>query len=120
GPSGPGWARCGWNRPRRNDVSVDLRFLGHAAVQLTGGGAGVLIDPFLTGNPKATVAADDLNPDAILLSHGHADHVGDTVALAKRTGATVVAIVELAAELEGEGLEKVMNPNLGGTVQFDW
>jgi L-ascorbate metabolism protein UlaG (beta-lactamase superfamily) len=98
----------------------DLRFLGHAAVQLTGGGADVVIDPFLTGNPKAAVAADDLNPDVILLTHGHADHLGDTVDLAKRSGATVLAIVELAAEIEGAGVENVVNPNLGGTVQFDW
>jgi L-ascorbate metabolism protein UlaG (beta-lactamase superfamily) len=98
----------------------DLRFLGHAAVELTGGGGNVVIDPFLTGNPKAAVAADDLNPDVILLTHGHADHLGDTVELAKRTGATVLAIVELAAEIEGQGVENVVNPNLGGTVQFDW
>jgi L-ascorbate metabolism protein UlaG (beta-lactamase superfamily) len=98
----------------------DLRFLGHAAVQLTGGGADVVIDPFLTGNPKAAVAAGDLDPDVILLTHGHADHLGDTVDLAKRSGATVLAIVELAAEIEGAGVENVVNPNLGGTVQFDW
>jgi len=102
------------------NVSVDLRFLGHATVQLTGGGADVLIDPFLTGNPKAAASADDLNPNVILLTHGHADHLGDTVALAKRTGAQVVAIVELAGEIEGEGVENVSNPNLGGTVKFDW
>src|SRR3954466_437972 len=102
------------------NVSVDLRFLGHAAVQLTGGGADVVIDPFLTGNPKAAVAADDLDPDVILLTHGHADHLGDTVAIAKRSGAQVVAIVELAGEIEGEGVENVSNPNLGGTVRFDW
>jgi L-ascorbate metabolism protein UlaG (beta-lactamase superfamily) len=101
-------------------VSVDLRFLGHAAIQLSGAGADVLIDPFLTGNPKAAVAAGDLNPDVILLTHGHADHVGDTVALAKRSGAQVLAIVELAAEIEGQGVENVANPNLGGTVKFDW
>ena len=101
-------------------MAVELRFLGHAAVQLTGAGADVVIDPFLTGNPAAAVSADDLNPDAILLTHGHADHLGDTVALAKRSGAQVVAIVELAGELECEGVENVSNPNLGGTVQFDW
>jgi L-ascorbate metabolism protein UlaG (beta-lactamase superfamily) len=101
-------------------VSVDLRFLGHATIQLTGAGADVVIDPFLTGNPKAAVAADDLDPDVILLTHGHADHLGDTVALAKRSGAHVVAIVELAGEIEGEGVENVSNPNLGGTVKFDW
>jgi L-ascorbate metabolism protein UlaG (beta-lactamase superfamily) len=101
-------------------VPVDLRFLGHAAVQLTGAGADVVIDPFLTGNPKAAVAADDLDPDVILLTHGHADHLGDTVALAKRSGAQVLAIVELAGEIQGEGVENVANPNLGGTVEFDW
>lgn len=55
----------------------------------------------------------------ILLTHGHSDHIGDTVAIAKRTGATVVAITEVAGELEGEGLE-VVNINLGGTASFDW
>jgi L-ascorbate metabolism protein UlaG (beta-lactamase superfamily) len=101
-------------------MAVDVRFLGHAAFHLSGGGADVLVDPFLTGNPKAAATADELPADAILLTHGHGDHLGDTVDIAKRTGATVVAIVELAAEIEGAGVEKVINPNLGGTVQFDW
>jgi L-ascorbate metabolism protein UlaG (beta-lactamase superfamily) len=99
---------------------MQIRFLGHAAFELNDGETSVLIDPFLTGNPKAAVAADDLNPDAILLTHGHADHLGDTVSIAKRTGAEVVAIVELANELSGEGLENVRDPNIGGTVQLDW
>ena len=80
----------------------------------------VLIDPFLTGNPKAAASADEVEADAILLTHGHADHIGDTVDIAKRTGADVVAIVEIANELSEEGLEKVHDPNLGGTVTFDW
>jgi L-ascorbate metabolism protein UlaG (beta-lactamase superfamily) len=82
----------------------------------------VLIDPFLTGNPKAAASADDIAADAILLTHGHADHIGDTVAIAKRTGAPVLAIVELAGEI-GEDLgsdHDVRDPNLGGTVEFDW
>jgi L-ascorbate metabolism protein UlaG (beta-lactamase superfamily) len=99
---------------------MNVRFLGHAAFELTDGGKRVLIDPFLTGNPKAAVAADDLSADAILLTHGHADHIGDTVSIAKRTGAEVVAIVEIANELAGDGLEKVYDPNLGGTVELDW
>ncbi len=99
---------------------MDIRFLGHAAFELTSDGTTVLIDPFLTGNPKAAVAAQDLNADAILLTHGHADHIGDTVAIAKRTGADVVAIVEIANELSEEGLQKVHDPNLGGTVELDW
>jgi L-ascorbate metabolism protein UlaG (beta-lactamase superfamily) len=99
---------------------MQIRYLGHAAFELTHGDTTVLIDPFLTGNPKAAVAAEDLNADAILLTHGHGDHLGDTVAIAKRTGAEVLAIVELANELSEEGLEQVHDPNLGGTVSFDW
>src|SRR4051795_5066743 len=101
-------------------MAADVRWLGHSAFHLSGGGADVLIDPFLTGNPKAAATADELPADAILLTHGHGDHLGDTVDIAKRTGATVVAIVELAAEIEGEGVEKVLNPNYGGIVTFDW
>jgi L-ascorbate metabolism protein UlaG (beta-lactamase superfamily) len=101
-------------------MAVDIRFLGHACFELKAGGATVLTDPFLTGNPKAAATADEVEADAILLTHGHADHLGDTVALAKRTGATVLAIVELANEIAGAGVESVVDPNLGGTVQFDW
>jgi L-ascorbate metabolism protein UlaG (beta-lactamase superfamily) len=99
---------------------MDIRFLGHAAFELTDGETTVLIDPFLTGNPKAAVSADEVSADAILLTHGHEDHFGDTVAIARRTGAEVVAIVEIARELSGDGLEKVHEPNIGGTVKFGW
>jgi len=98
---------------------MDIRFLGHAAFALEHDGKTVLIDPFLTGNPKAAVTADDVAADAILLTHGHGDHIGDTVAIAKRTGAPVVAIVEIARELAEEGVE-VFDPNIGGTVELDW
>ena len=57
---------------------MDVRFLGHACVELSDGDTRVLIDPFLTGNPKAAVEAADVTPSAILLTHGHADHLGDT------------------------------------------
>src|SRR3954470_4783519 len=98
---------------------MDIRFLGHAAFSLSEGDTTVLIDPFLTGNPKAAASADEVDATTILLSHGHADHIGDTVAIAKRTGAPVVAIVELAGEIGEEGVE-TFDPNLGGTVEFDW
>ncbi len=98
---------------------MDVRFLGHACFSLSDGDTTVVIDPFLTGNPKAAVSADEIDPTAILLTHGHADHIGDAVAIAKRTGATVTAIVELAGEISGDGVE-VRDPNLGGTVTFDW
>jgi len=98
---------------------MDIRFLGHSAFELTDGDTRLLIDPFLTGNPKAAASPDELEPTTILLTHGHADHLGDTVDIAKRTGAPVLAIVELAGEIAEEGVE-TYDPNLGGTVTFDW
>jgi len=101
-------------------MAVDIRFLGQACFELRAGGVTVLTDPFLTGNPLAAASADEVEADAILLTHGHGDHLGDTVDIAKRTGATVLAIVELAAEISEAGVENVVDPNFGGTVQFDW
>src|SRR3954447_21486744 len=103
-------------------MAVDIRFLGQSCFELKAGGATVLTDPFLTGNPKASASADEVEADAILLTHGHGDHLGDTVDIAKRTGAPVVAIVELANELSGDlgDDHQVFDPNIGGTVKFDW
>ncbi|MDQ6744795.1 MAG: metal-dependent hydrolase [Actinomycetota bacterium] len=98
---------------------TDIRFLGHACFQISDGDATVLVDPFLSGNPKAAVSAEEVQATTILLTHGHSDHIGDTVDIAKRTEAPVVAIVELANELAEDGVE-VRDPNLGGTVKFDW
>jgi L-ascorbate metabolism protein UlaG (beta-lactamase superfamily) len=99
---------------------MEIKFLGHAAFAIEHEGKTALIDPFLTGNPKAAVSADEVAADVILLTHGHSDHYGDTVAIAKRTGATVVAIVELAGELQEEGVENVVDPNIGGTADLGW
>lgn len=98
---------------------MELRYLGHAAFALSAGGTTVLVDPFLTGNPKAAAQADELDATTILVTHGHGDHLGDSVAIAQRTGAPVVAIVELANEIAARGVD-VRDPNLGGTVAFDW
>jgi L-ascorbate metabolism protein UlaG (beta-lactamase superfamily) len=99
---------------------VEIRFLGHACFELSDGDTRVLIDPFLSGNPKAAVGPDEVDPTHILLTHGHADHWGDVVDIAKRTGAQCVAIVELANELQENGVENVSDPNIGGTVKFAW
>ncbi|MEA2158712.1 MAG: hypothetical protein QOD66_1092 [Solirubrobacteraceae bacterium] len=98
---------------------TQVRFLGHACFTISDGTTTVLIDPFLSGNPKAAISADDVAATNILLTHGHGDHIGDTVDIAKRTGAPALAIVEIANELGEEGID-VSDPNLGGTVKFDW
>jgi L-ascorbate metabolism protein UlaG (beta-lactamase superfamily) len=98
---------------------VDIRFLGHSCFELTDGDTRVLVDPFLTGNPKAAVEASEVDPTHIFLTHGHADHWGDIVDIAKRTGAQCVAIAELSGELGDHGVENTVDPNLGGTVEFE-
>ena len=95
-----------------------LQYLGHSAFLLEADGAVVAVDPFLTGNPTASHAAADIHPQSILLTHAHNDHVGDTVAIAKRTGAKVVATFELAEWLTGQGVEAV-GGNHGGTASFE-
>jgi L-ascorbate metabolism protein UlaG (beta-lactamase superfamily) len=100
---------------------MQIRYLAHATFELSEGDARILVDPFLApNNPKASVTADDVDPTHILLTHGHVDHVADAVAVAKRTGAHCVAIVELATWLGDQGIENVSDPNIGGTVEFDW
>jgi L-ascorbate metabolism protein UlaG (beta-lactamase superfamily) len=98
---------------------MNLRYLGHSCFELSDGDVTVLIDPFLTGNPKAAASADEVDATTVLVTHGHGDHIGDAVAIAKRTGATVVAITEIAGELGEEGVA-VVDVNLGGTASFDW
>jgi L-ascorbate metabolism protein UlaG (beta-lactamase superfamily) len=98
---------------------VDIRFLGHSCFELTEGDTRVLMDPFLTGNPKAAASHGELEPTHIFLTHGHPDHYGDIVDIAKRTGAPCVAIAELSGELGDHGVENTTDPNLGGTVEFE-
>lgn len=93
-------------------------FHGHACFLLEGDGKRVVIDPFLTGNPAAVIAPDALPKlDAILLSHGHGDHLGDAVALAKRDQATIVATAELAAFCGDKGAT-AHAMHIGGAHQF--
>ena len=99
---------------------MEIHYHGHSCFELEEGASRVLIDPFLKpNNPAAVATADDVDPTQILITHGHADHIADAVAVAKRTGAGVAAIVEIANWLEARGVENVSDPNLGGTVAFD-
>jgi len=99
-------------------MTLALTWFGHSAFRLDDGEHSVLIDPFISGNPVATVSADDVNAETILLTHAHNDHVGDTVAIAKRNGSTVIATAELANFLGSQGVEQAIGANHGGTVAF--
>ncbi len=97
-------------------MGFELTWFGHAALQLKTGGFTILVDPLITDNPVAPVSADQLTPDFILLSHGHGDHLGDTVSIAKRTGATVITNHEISGWLSAKGL-KTHAQHIGGGYQ---
>ena len=98
---------------------VKVKWLGHSAFEIRAGETRILIDPFITGNPAATVEANDLSADFILLTHGHGDHVGDAFDIAKRCGATIIAPNELAVHAQGLGLEA--HPmHIGGAAGFSF
>jgi L-ascorbate metabolism protein UlaG (beta-lactamase superfamily) len=80
-------------------------WFGHATLGLETGGCHLLIDPFFKGNPATTISADQVSADFILVTHGHGDHIGDTVSIAKRTGATVIANAEISGWLSKQGVE---------------
>ena len=86
-------------------MSVKVTWYGHACFQFQVDGSRLLVDPFLTGNPQAPISPDDVAVDVILVSHGHGDHVGDAVAIAKRTGALVIANFEIQNWLAAQGVE---------------
>ena len=102
-------------------AEATLTWLGHASFRLdTADGKRIYVDPFLKGNPKCPDSEQDPDrADIIAVTHGHGDHVGDTVELAKKTGATVVAPVELAGWLGSQGVENTRDPNKGGTEKVD-
>jgi len=99
---------------------MEVSFHGHAVVKVKTGTHTILFDPFITGNSLTDLDADTVEADVILLTHGHSDHVGDTIAIAKRTGALVVAPNELAVWLSKKGVENVHGMNIGGAYNFDF
>ena len=97
---------------------TSITWLGHNAWSIESAGSTILVDPFLNDSPTAPVKADSVKADFILLSHGHEDHVGDTVSIAKRTGATVLCNFEVGEWLKKKGVagDKVIGMNPGGGV----
>jgi L-ascorbate metabolism protein UlaG (beta-lactamase superfamily) len=104
------------------NMATRLCWLGHACLLVESDGQRVLIDPFLTGNPAAAMRADEVMADFILVSHGHGDHVGDTIDIARRTGAQVIANYEISEWLQAKGLAKVHGQQHGGghAFAFGW
>jgi L-ascorbate metabolism protein UlaG (beta-lactamase superfamily) len=96
-------------------MSTKLTWYGHATLGLETGGYKLIIDPFFDGNPASPISPKAVEADYLLVSHGHGDHVGDTVAIAKRTGATVISNFEIASWFEEKhGLQKTHGQHLGG------
>jgi L-ascorbate metabolism protein UlaG (beta-lactamase superfamily) len=95
-------------------MSTRVRWLGHACLLFDSDGRHILVDPFLTGNPAAAEKPESVPADFLLVSHGHGDHVGDAVAIARRTGATAIANYEISLWLEKQGVKKVHGQQHGG------
>jgi L-ascorbate metabolism protein UlaG (beta-lactamase superfamily) len=98
---------------------MKVSFHGHSVVKVETNGKTILFDPFINGNNQTDLKVDNENPDVIILTHGHGDHVGDTVEIAKRSGALVIANNEIANYLSFQGLNT--HPmHIGGAYEFDF
>ncbi len=101
-------------------MALRISWLSHACFLIEADRTKILIDPFVTDNPLAPVKADDVDADFILVSHGHGDHIGDTISIAKRTGATVVSNYEIQNWVVNQGIENAHPLHIGGGFDFDW
>ena len=101
---------------------MQIRFLGHSAFLLESGEHRVLIDPFLTGNPKAAVGVEEAlgwNVSAVLISHAHGDHWGDALAFG-RAGVPIIGTAEIGGYAQNNGAANAIGANIGGTVRGEW
>jgi L-ascorbate metabolism protein UlaG (beta-lactamase superfamily) len=98
---------------------MKISYHGHSVVQIQTNGKTILIDPFINGNQLTDLKVEEIRPDVIILSHGHNDHVGDTVELAKKNNALVVANHELSTYLGWQGVN-THGMHIGGAHQFEF
>ncbi len=98
-------------------MGVKVTYIGHSCFMIEGT-KNIIIDPFLSGNPDASIGPDEVECDYILVTHGHADHLGDTIGISKRTGAVIVAPYELATYCQMQGAKNVQPMYIGGAHQF--
>jgi L-ascorbate metabolism protein UlaG (beta-lactamase superfamily) len=101
-------------------MTMKITWYGHACFLIETDTAKLLVDPFISGNPLAPVQADNVKTDYILVSHGHGDHLGDTIEIAKRTGATVISNFEIQNWLVNQGIKKVHPQHIGGGFDYPW
>lgn len=101
-------------------MATTVTFLGHGSFSVNTAGKQILIDPFFTDNPSASTTAGEIGADAIIVSHGHGDHIGDTVDIAKRTGALVIANFEITEWLAGQGISNIHPQHIGGSFKHEF
>jgi L-ascorbate metabolism protein UlaG (beta-lactamase superfamily) len=99
---------------------MKISYHGHSVVMIETNGKRILIDPFINGNRLTDLTVEEVNADVIILTHGHNDHVGDTVQLAKKNQSLVIAIHELATLMSWQGVENVHGMSIGGAYEFDF
>ena len=97
-----------------------ITYHGHACIRVKGNNGEVIIDPYLTGNQNADISPDEIDVDAVLITHGHDDHLGDALSIAARSEALVVAPMELATYCMSQGIKKTHPMQIGGGFQFDF
>lgn len=99
---------------------MTVKFHGHAVLSFNHNDTDVIVDPFINGNDLTDLTVENIKADYIILTHGHNDHVGDTIEIAKNNNATVIAPVELAAYVEAQGVENTVGMNVGGEGEYDF
>jgi L-ascorbate metabolism protein UlaG (beta-lactamase superfamily) len=98
-------------------MSYQITYYGHNTCGLKLGEYRIVVDPYFTGNPATSTKAEDIDPDYLLITHGHGDHIGDAVEIAKRTGAKIIANAEIARWLGNQGAE-TFSQHIGGGRQY--
>ncbi|RFU65993.1 metal-dependent hydrolase [Peribacillus glennii] len=99
---------------------MKVSYHGHSVVKIETNGKTIVIDPFITGNGMTDLKVEDVRPDVIILTHGHGDHLGDTVELAKKNDSLVIGTAEIAAYLGFQGVNKTHAMHIGGSYEFDF
>ena len=101
-------------------MAIKITWYSHACFLIETGQTRLLTDPFLTDNPLASVKVDEIQTDYILVSHGHGDHLGDTINIAQRTRATVISNYEIQTWLVNQGVENTHPQHIGGGFDYPW